>query len=458
MGVGNPAVTAPTATTGTVGSSIGTAQGTAAGGDIVFRFFSPIASGFEGALGENASAGTGAIFDSAGRLIQVRNALVTTFLAGPGSLPAGYNESTVTGDAAFTGGTHRDVFRASDSTVVIGRWEGGAITVGGRTFDLGARSVSYEVVTPTAPGVVGSFTGTATYSLAGSTAPTDGAGRTGSLGSASVSANFSARTVAGSFALAINGQNFSLSGNAGLDPGSSGFSFASALQTLGISCSGSCSTLGYLGTMNGTFAGAAGRWLSVNYRLNPVRTSGNGFADFIVGHIALESPGAPTVGIVLPQTGVASLVFNGVDAGQSFSTYATATGTPSVSGTLQANFTAQTVGFNATLAGAGSPTVTVSSAAAPIVGAGFSASTEAQRPSSVGAMSVTCAGSGCGGSPAGRFDGLFRTSAGTTGIASIIAGDSAGAYQVIASFGPAAIAAQQLAVARPPQLRIGGGR
>jgi hypothetical protein len=408
-----------------VGGLIIAAQPPADSGfEAVLRFFNPIASGYEGAL---ANAQSVAI-DASGHLVLARDATLTTFLAGPGSLPPGYSESTSTGDITFANGTHRDAFRSGDGSVILGRWEGGTMSIGGRTFDLGPRSVSYEVTTPTAAGVVGSFTGSATYSLAASTAPTDAAGHTGTVNSAQVSANFSSRTVSGIFAITINGQNFSLSGNASLDPGSSNFAFASSLANLGISCTGSCAAAGYLGTMNGQFAGSAGRWLSMSYRLNPNRAAASGWSDFIVGNMALEAGTNPTIGIVLPQTGTVSLVFNGVDAQRSFSTFPNATGTPSVTGTLQANFTNQTAGFNATISGTGSPTFNATASNVPIVGAGFSTSN----------VFVTCSGSGCGSSPSGRFDGLFRNNAGTTGIASIVVGDSAGAYDVLASFGTSA--------------------
>jgi hypothetical protein len=259
----------------------------------------------------------------------------------------------------------------------------------------------------------------------------------GTVSSATIAANFSARTMNGSFALAINGQAFSLTGVAGLAPGASDFAFASALQNLSINCSGgNCSSAGYLGTVNGQIAGVEGRWIAVTYRLNPNRTPGSGFSDFITGSMALDAGSAPTVGITLPRTGTANLVFTAVDPSLSFSTYPGATGTPAVSGTVSANFSSQTASVNASIAGP-SPTLTASASNIPIVGAGFSASSDSQRPTYVAPLTVACTGSGCGsaGSAQGRFDGLFRNNAGTTGVASIVLGDSNGAYEVVASFG-----------------------
>jgi hypothetical protein len=102
--------------------------------------------------------------------------------------------------------------------------------------------------------VVGSFTEAPRIRSPQPPRRRDAAGHTGSVNSAQVNANFTSRTVSGVFGITINGQTFSLSGNSSLDPGSSNFAFASSLQNLGISCTGTCSTAGYLGTMNGQFA------------------------------------------------------------------------------------------------------------------------------------------------------------------------------------------------------------
>jgi hypothetical protein len=196
--------------------------------------------------------------------------------------------------------------------------------------------------------------------------------------------------------------------------------------------------------------------IAVTYRLNPNRTPGSGFSDFITGSMALDAGSAPTVGITLPRTGTANLVFTAVDPSLSFSTYPGATGTPAVSGTVSANFSSQTASVNASIAGP-SPTLTASASNIPIVGAGFSASSDSQRPTYVAPLTVACTGSGCGsaGSAQGRFDGLFRNNAGTTGVASIVLGDSNGAYEVVASFGlPGSASALAASDARAAMQRI----
>jgi hypothetical protein len=433
---------APTATAGSV-----LAAQPEATSQTVLRFFNPLpGGGYEGVVGQSSSDGTTnyAAIDANGHLVRVSGATVVSFLSGPGSPPPGYSGSVRYGTVTFSDGVHSDSFHSPDSSVILGRWTGGSVSVdegsGPHVFDLGPRSVSYDVTIPTPIGTLGSFTGTATYSLAASTAPTDASGNTGSVNSASIVANFSSRTVNGNFGISIAGRSFALAGTSSLSPGTPQFTFASALSNLTITCSGNCSSLGYLGTMNGQFAGATAEWMSVSYRLNPNRAPDSGFSDWVIGSIALNSGAPPTVGIVLPQSGSASLAFTSVDPSRSSSTYSGAVGPPSITGTVQANFSSQTASFSATVSGTSGcgcslPTFTANATGIPIVGTAFSASTDSQRAAGVGAMTLACTGSGCGSSPAGRFDGLFRNSAGTSGVASIIVGDSNGGYDLIANFG-----------------------
>lgn len=462
--VSNPRV-APVATNvgtsqasaATVGASIVAAQpSTANGYDALFRFFNPLSTGgFEGVVGQSSFDANGdATLDAAGRLIQISNATVGAFLAGPGMVPAGYNPNTYSGTVSFNGGAHRDGFRSPDSSVILGRWEGGSITIadssapGGRaTFDLGNRSVSYDVTTPTIGGVLGSFTGSTVYTMAAATAPTDSFGHSGSLTSASVSANFSARTISGNFGLSINGQNFSLAGAAGLTPGNPGFTFASSEQSLNIACGGTCSSTGYLGTVNGQFAGTTGQWMSVSYRINPNRPSGSGYSDYVLGSVALNTNTPPTIGIVIPQSGTANLVFS---VPPSFLAYGYFGGSINqqiaanlVSGSLQANFSSKTVSFSASIGGNNpvpGPTYQVSASNAPIVGVGFAADTSPQRRPGVGVATVTCSGGPCGsaGSATGRFDGLFTNNSGNAGQLAFTVGDSLGYYVGNAAFAPTA--------------------
>src|SRR5262249_53135926 len=127
----NPSVTASQATNTSVGSSIATAQPPAqsANYSVVFRFFNPISPGFEGVLGQDGAAGSTAVLDNGGRLVSITDGTVSTFLAGPGATPPGYNVTTLNGDITFSNGTHHDAFRSPDSSVILGRWEGGTVSV-----------------------------------------------------------------------------------------------------------------------------------------------------------------------------------------------------------------------------------------------------------------------------------------------------------------------------------------
>jgi hypothetical protein len=453
----NPTLASSQAATSTVAAAIVAAQ-PAPGAlfEALVRTANPYSGGgFEGVFGQSSYLGNGgAILDAEGRLVRIVNVRYDEFLAGGGALPPGYAQLTIEGaDLSLVGGIHHDGFRTPDGAITIGRWEGGSIVVTGGTtpggsysIPVGPRSVTYEVNIPLHPGIFGTFTGSTTYTLLAATSPTDALGNVGSVSSAVVNANFSNQTVNGSVALGVNGQSFSISGSDTLTRNPTRFAFATALGNISIGCTGaSCASQGYQGTFNGGFAGVDGRWATLSYRVNPTRLPGSAFDDWIAGSIVLGTPTPPTVGIQLPQTGTANLAFMGASFlapgdfgppinGQLFA--------DRVSGTLQANFTNRTVGFNATIGSnaSGSPTYVASASGAPIIGAGFSASTlpgPGQAP-----LTVTCTGSPCGaaGSGIGRFDGLFTSSTGQQGQATFSVGDSLGIYNGGTNFGPSTLA------------------
>jgi hypothetical protein len=445
-GAGGAAVAAAQSTTSTLGGILVAVQPPPNSGyEALIRSSNPVPGGVEGVIGQTfALNGGGAVLDAAGRLVAIQEGSITGFLAGTGALPPGYAQTTVQpAGITFQGGTHTDGYRTPDGAVTIGRWEGGTVVVNGSPlYALGPRSVTYDVTVPTSPGVVGAFTGTTTYSLVAATRPTDSAGNVGAVSAATVGINFSSRVATGSFALGVNGQNFTLTGTSDLNVGGF-YTFATGIGNLGIGCAGAnCQTVGYQGTLNGRVAGSDGRWSTVTYRVNPRRLPGQPFSDMIVGSIVLGAPGAPTVGIVLPQTGTANLVFTGL-TGTSFNNFGPPVNAqlePTVAtGTLAANFSARTVNFNLAVGhpGAG-PTYTATVTGAPIVGVGFSASTTTGP--NLGTATVTCSAPPCGaaGTGVGRFDGIFTTSAGNQGQVTFFLGDSLGAYGGTAGFGPAA--------------------
>jgi len=444
----NPTLASSQAATSTVAAAIVAVQ-PAPLFEALYRSATPYSggSGYEGVIGQSTFLGNGgAVLDAAGRLVAIRNGSYNEFLSGFGApLPPGYAQTQLTGaDVTFVGGVHHDGFRTPDGAITIGRWEGGSIVVtggtapgGSATFPVGPRSVTYDVTIPLHPGIFGTFTGTSTYSLVAATRPADAFGNTGSVSSATLNANFSNQIVTGNVALGVNGQSFAVSGSAALRPGNTGFDFATAVGNISIGCTGSnCASQGYQGTFNGRFAGEDGRWATLTYRVNPARVPNQAFADMIVGSIVLGTPTPPTVGIQLPQTGTANLAFTSVAS--------VLPGSPPsdrISGTLLANFSNRTVGFNATVGSStsGLPTFVASASNAPIIGAGFSASST-PGPGQA-ALTVSCTGSPCGtaGSAVGRFDGLFTTSTGQQGQATIFVGDSQTSYNLVANFGPSTV-------------------
>ena len=440
----NPTLASSQAATSTVAAAIVAVQ-PAPLFEALYRSATPYSggTGFEGVIGQSTFLGNGgAVLDAAGRLVAIRNGTYGEFLTGLGApSPPGYAQTQITGaDVTFAGGVHHDGYRTPDGAITIGRWEGGSIVVtggnapgGSASFPVGPRSVTYDVTIPLHPGIFGTFTGTSTYSLVAATRPADAFGNTGSVSAATLNANFSSQVVTGNVALGVNGQSFAVSGSAALRPGNTGFDFATVAGNISIGCTGTnCAAQGYQGTFNGRFAGEDGRWATLTYRVNPARLPNQAFSDMIVGSIVLGTPAPPTVGITLPQTGTANLAFTSVAS--------IGLGAPPsdrISGTLQANFSNGTVGFSATVGSStpGLPTFVASASNAPIIGAGFSASST-PGPGQA-ALTVTCTGPACGaaGSGVGRFDGLFTSSSGTQGQTSIYLGDSQTEYNLVANFG-----------------------
>lgn len=98
--------------------------------------------------------------------------------------------------------------------LVWGRWSGGTATVGGSSTSLANTSLHY-IFGPTQNGPVSlPLTGTATYDVIGSTRPTDNQGHVGTMNSATLAANFTAKTVDASVNISINGQTWNGSATA----------------------------------------------------------------------------------------------------------------------------------------------------------------------------------------------------------------------------------------------------
>lgn len=270
----------------------------------------PPLTGFEGIFlqsGGNSSV----IVNSANQIVEVRNAPVSSFLAGPAPLPVGYAAGNgVVLSLTWTGGTYRDAFRNTDGSVILGRWQGGTMNIvpdpasvlPGDTpttsFALGNTSVAWGLFRATASSVIGGFTGSATYSLVGATAPTDALGNVGTFNSATVNVNFGQLTANLNAGLSINNQNLTLGGTTSFARGSANFGWnrSGTNGNLTISCSGSnCASQGYDGTVGVVIAGTAGASMGGQYRITPIRAAGQAYTNHIAGTFALQSTANPTV-------------------------------------------------------------------------------------------------------------------------------------------------------------------
>lgn len=122
--------------------------------------------------------------------------------------------ATLGGRASYAIGTAQVVQSGADpeTGLVWGRWSGGTATAtrGGNTeqIALGERSLHYIFAGPQNGPVALPLTGIATYDVIGATDPTNAAGVVGTLGSASLAANFNNRTVDASVAITMGAQNW----------------------------------------------------------------------------------------------------------------------------------------------------------------------------------------------------------------------------------------------------------
>ena len=102
-------------------------------------------------------------------------------------------------DPAITGGTLRDATTVDlgDARVTMGRWDGASVALAGPGSAVAVPGSVHWIVGPSGypPYLSEVLTGTATYTLAASTSPTNQHGTTGTLSSATINANFTARTL-----------------------------------------------------------------------------------------------------------------------------------------------------------------------------------------------------------------------------------------------------------------------
>ena len=159
--------------------------------------------------------------------------------------------------------------------LVWGRWSGGTATIRGQNVNLTNSSLHYIFGATQSGPVSLPLTGSAVYDVVGSTRPTDGAGRVGTMNSATLAANFSARTVDASVNIGINGQTWNGAANGvsiyrdqffsayggGSIPG------VPRPSQLVITCAPNCTPTLPTGSLDGFFTGRTGRGAGVMYNL-----------------------------------------------------------------------------------------------------------------------------------------------------------------------------------------------
>jgi hypothetical protein len=176
------------------------------------------------------------VFDPQGALV----GFVAPVSATPGAASADYRIGSA---------TLRDVGANAGAELQWGRWAGGVATrtntSGAANLDLGNRSLHYILGPPSDLQLALPISGSATYTLAGGTNPTDTLGNTGTLGAAFLSADFTNASVTTTLAATINNINWWATGSAPLTAGNNAFTgnFSNVLADSVVTGAGSFSGL-----------------------------------------------------------------------------------------------------------------------------------------------------------------------------------------------------------------------
>ena len=192
--------------------------------------------------------------------------------------PMARADGTIDGNARYALGTAQVLDASLDAASGLswGRWSGGSATIGGVETAMGSRSLHYIFSASQSGPTSLPLTGTAVYDVAGSTRPTDLRGNVGNMNTATLNANFSARTVDASLNVSIANQTWNASAtgmainrdmtfgaNTGRSPGGS----LLPPTQLNITCVPSCGG-GSVGSLDGFFTGLTGQGAGVNYSIN----------------------------------------------------------------------------------------------------------------------------------------------------------------------------------------------
>ena len=207
---------------------------------------------------------------------------VTANAAGAASAFAGPFLS-LGGHAQYAQGTATVAQSGADpeTGMIWGRWSGGVATVSAngqvQNLNLANSSLHYIFSGAQSGPVALPLTGTGVYDVIGSTSPTDAAGHVGTLGSATLNANFTNRTVDSTINVAINGQTWN--GSAANVPiyrdqyfsaySGGGIPGAPNPAQFNITCTPNCGA-GARGSLDGFFAGRTGQRAGVMYNMGGV--------------------------------------------------------------------------------------------------------------------------------------------------------------------------------------------
>jgi hypothetical protein len=166
----------------------------------------------------------------------------------------------------------------AETGLVWGRWGGGTATVSrnGQSFNIALTQASlhYIFAAPQSGPVTLPLTGTVSYDVIGSTSPTNNTGAVGTLGTATLDANFNARTVAAAVTIAIANQTWNGSAAAMPIYREQYFSAYSGTPIPGvpnpnplvITCTPNCGQ-GANGSFDGFFTGRSGQRAGLMYNL-----------------------------------------------------------------------------------------------------------------------------------------------------------------------------------------------
>ncbi|MDD5385203.1 MAG: FecR family protein [Gallionella sp.] len=119
----------------------------------------------------------------------------------------------------FSGGVAQDAWKAADSSIYLGRWQGGNInvtdlsptaTVAPFNVAMGPASVHWLINANPPAGYVQTLVGTTSYTLAGATRPTDALGNVGTLTLATLTADFTNQLVNMALGISFTNKTFSV--------------------------------------------------------------------------------------------------------------------------------------------------------------------------------------------------------------------------------------------------------